>query len=247
MLAETEQSVRQNGFVRRRPEVAAAQVLTLLQQGDLAGAAHLAQTHDLPLSQARVHLAQGDPSAALAVLEPYRRRVEERAWADEQLRTMILQAVAFDALGERSRAVELLDAALALAEPGGFVRIFLDEGAPMARLLYEALSQGVHPGYVRQLLAAFAVDEPEQATPARMKAAGAGLAEPVSEREREVLSLIAEGLTNQEIAARLYLSPHTVKAHARNIYAKLGASSRTQAVARGRAFGILPPGGRPDA
>jgi LuxR family maltose regulon positive regulatory protein len=143
--------------------------------------------------------------------------------------------------------VELLDGGLALAEPGGFIRIFVDEGAPMARLLYEALSQGVHPGYVRRLLAVFPVDEPEQATPARTKAAGAGLAEPVSERELEVLSLIAEGLTNQEIAARLYLSPHTVKAHARNIYAKLGASSRTQAVAKGRALGFLSQGRRPDA
>ena len=247
MLAETEQSVRQNGFVHRIPEVAAAQVLTMLQQGNLAGAAHLAQAHDLPLSRARVHLAQGDPSAALAVLEPYRRRVEERAWADEQLKTMILQAVAFDALGERAKAVELLDEALALAEPGGFIRIFVDEGAPMARLLYEALSRGVHPEYVRRLLAVFHIDEPEQATSARTKAAGAGLAEPVSERELEVLSLIGEGLSNQEIAARLYLSLHTVKAHARNIYAKLGVSSRTQAVAKGRALGVLPPGRRPDA
>ena len=61
MLTETAQSVRQNDFVHRMPEVAAAQVLTLLRQGDVAAAAHLAQTHDLPLSQARVHLAQGDP------------------------------------------------------------------------------------------------------------------------------------------------------------------------------------------
>ena len=68
MLAETEQSVRQNNFVHRIPEVAAAQVLVLLRQGDLAAAAQLAQTHDLPISQARVLLAQGDPSAALAVL-----------------------------------------------------------------------------------------------------------------------------------------------------------------------------------
>jgi LuxR family maltose regulon positive regulatory protein len=247
MLAETEQTVRENSFVHRMPEVAAAHVLTLLQQGNLAGAAHLAQTHDLPLTRARVHLAQGDPSAALAVLEPYRRRVEERAWADEQLKTMILRAVAFDALGERARAVELLDAALAVAEPGGFIRIFLDEGAPMARLLYEGLSQGVHPDYVRQLLMAFPATEPEQTAPSRAAAAGIRLlAEPLSARELEVLPLIAEGLSNQEIAARLYLSLHTVKAHARNIYAKLGVSSRTQAVARGRALGFLPPGSRPD-
>jgi LuxR family maltose regulon positive regulatory protein len=247
MLAETEQSVRQSGFVRRMPEVAAAQVLTLLQQGDLAAAAHVAQAHDLPLSQARVHLAQGDPSAALAVLEPYRRRVEELAWADEQLKTMILQAVAFDALGERSRAVELLDAALAVAEPGGFVRIFLDEGAPMARLLREAASRGVRPEYVRRLLAAYPVDDAGGATLPATSVAGSRLAEPLSSRELEVLPLIAKGLTNQEIAARLYLSLHTVKAHARNIYAKLGVSSRTQAVAKGRALGYLSEDRRPDA
>ncbi|MDR3470538.1 MAG: LuxR C-terminal-related transcriptional regulator [Devosia sp.] len=247
MLAEIEHSVRQHGFVHCMPEVAAAQVLTLLQQGDLAAAAHLAQTHDLPLSQARVHLAQGDPSAALAVLEPLRRRVEERAWADEQLKTMILQAVAFDALGERSRAVELLDEALAVAEPGGFVRIFVDEGAPMARLLREASSQGLHPGYVRQLLAAFPADGAGRAASPSTRVGGSRLAEPLSARELEVLPLIAEGLSNQEIAARLYLSLHTVKAHARNIYAKLGVSSRTQAAARARALGLLARDNRPDA
>ena len=159
---------------------------------------------------------------------------------------LVLLAVAFDARGERAKAVELLDEALTLAEPGGFIRIFVDEGAPMARLLYEECSRGVQPGYVRQLLAAFPADGPEQATPTRTRGAGAGLAEPVSERELEILSLIAEGLTNQEIAARLYLSLHTVKAHARNIYAKLGVSSRTQAVAKGRALGLLSPDRRPD-
>ncbi len=246
MLAETEQSVRQNSFVHRMPEVAAVQVLTLLQQGNLAGAAHLAQTHDLPLTRARVHLAQGDPSMAVAVLEPYRRRVEERAWADEQLKTMILQAVAFDALGERSRAVELLDAALGVAEPGGFVRIFLDEGPPMARLLREASSRGVRPEYVRRLLAAFPVDDAGRDASPATRVAGSRLAEPLSSRELEVLALIAEGLTNQEIAARLYLSLHTVKAHARTIYAKLGVSGRTQAVARGRALGYLSEDRRPD-
>ena len=70
--------MRQHNFVFRMPDVAAAQVLTLLRQGNLAAAAHLAQTHELPLSQARVHLAQGDPSAALAVLEPCASRRRQR-------------------------------------------------------------------------------------------------------------------------------------------------------------------------
>ncbi len=166
----------------------------------------LAQTHELPISQARVLLAQGDPSAALAVLEPLRRQMEERAWADERLKVMVLQAVAFHAHGERSKAVQLLGDALALAEPGGFIRIFVDEGAPMARLLREASSQGLHPGYVRQLLAAFPADGAGRAASPSTRVGGSRLAEPLSARELEVLPLIAEGLSNQEIAARLYLS-----------------------------------------
>jgi LuxR family maltose regulon positive regulatory protein len=247
LLAETEGSVRRHDFVQRMPEVAAVQVLTLLAQGELASAAHLAQTQDLPLSQARVHLAQGNPSAALAVLEPYRRRVAERAWADEQLKAMILQALAFHALGRQGEAMALLDEALASAEPGGLIRIFVDEGAPMASLLHEALSQPTHRDYVRRLLAAFPVQG--QGEGARPTATGTGtpLAEPLSRRELEVLSLLAAGLTNEEIAARLYLSLHTVKAHARNIYGKLGVGSRTQAAAKARALGLLSPDRRPDA
>jgi LuxR family maltose regulon positive regulatory protein len=245
-LAEADQAARQHDFVLQVPEVAAARVLMFLRQGDVAAATHVAQAHELPLSQARVHLAQGDPTAALAVLEPYRRRMAEKAWADQELMALVLLAVAFDAHGERAKAMELLDEALTLAEPGGFIRLFVDEGAPMARLLYEALSHGVHPGYVRQLLAAYPVDGTDEDAPPTTPAAGTRLAEPLSARELEVLPLIAEGLSNQEIAARLYLSLHTVKAHARNIYAKLGVSSRTQAVAKGRALGILPPGNRPD-
>jgi LuxR family maltose regulon positive regulatory protein len=247
ILAEADQATRQHDFVLQAPEVAAARVLTFLRQGNVAAAAHLAQAHDLPLSQAGVHLAQGDPTAALAVLEPYRRRMAEKAWADQELMALVLLAVAFDAHGERAKAVELLDEALTLAEPGGFIRIFVDEGVPMDHLLRGALSRGNSPDYLRRLLAAFPASGREQAAPSRAAAAGIGLAEPLSARELEVLDLIAAGLTNQQIAARLYLSLHTVKSHARNINAKLGVSSRTQAVATGRALGLLPDGRYPGA
>ena len=246
ILAEADQAARQHDFVLQVPAIAAGRVLTFLRQGDVAAAAHVAQAHDLPLSQARVHLAQGDPTGALAVLEPYRRQMAEKAWADEELKALVVLAVALDARGERAEAVEVLDEALALAEPGGFIRIFVDEGAPMARLLREALSRGVRPEYVRRLLAAFPFDDAERAASPAARVAGSRLAEPLSGRELEVLALIARGLTNQEIALRLYLSLHTVKAHARSIYAKLGVSSRTQAVARGRALGYLSEDRRPD-
>ena len=135
--------------------------------------------------------------------------------------------------------MHLLSDALALAKPGGFIRLFVDEGVPMARLLYDALAHGVEPASIRRLLAAFPVGEPAQTTASPLKGPESEWVEPLSAREREVLQLIAEGLTNQDVAARLYLSLHTVKVHARNIYAKLGVTSRTQAVAKGKALGIL--------
>ena len=110
----------------------------------------------------------------------------------------------------------------------------------MARLLYEALSRGIAPDYTRRLLAAFPVPESEQPTLPNALSPNASLIEPLSERELEVIALLAEGLTNREIASRLYLAPNTVKAHTGNIYGKLDVHNRTQAVARARTLGLLP-------
>jgi len=236
-LAEADGSAREHDFVLQMPEIAAAQVAVLLRQDEIAAATELAEKHDIPLSRARVLLARGDPAAALAAIEPFRRRAEVRAWPDEQLKAVVLEAVGRDANGEKDHALRLLGDALALAEPAGFIRLFVDEGRPMARLLREGMSQGLRVDYIRRLLAAFAADE--LALSARTT--GHLLPEPLSKREIEVLALIAEGLTNQEIATRLYLSLHTVKAHARNISAKLDVGNRTQAVARARTLGILSP------
>jgi LuxR family maltose regulon positive regulatory protein len=153
---------------------------------------------------------------------------------------MVVQALAHYMHGEADEAMHVLGHALALAKPGGLVRLFVDEGVPMARLLYKALARGSEPAYIRRLLAAFPVAEPKHALSAPVSGPDSEWVEPLSAREREVLQLIAEGLSNQAIAARLYLSLHTVKVHARNIFAKLAVANRTQAVARARALGIVP-------
>jgi LuxR family maltose regulon positive regulatory protein len=238
ILARIGQIVRQHNFVYRMPEVAAAQVLTMLHQGNLAEADRLAHTHELPLSQARVHLARGDTSAAVKALEPYRRQVEAKGWEDERLKVMVLQTVALYAHGTTDGAVQLLGDALALAEPGGFIRIFVDEGEPMARLLSEAVAHGFMPDYTGKLLAVFKAEK-QKSEDRSYSPTAQPLIEPLSQRELEILQLIAEGLSNNEICQRLFLALPTVKGHNRNIFGKLQVQRRTEAVARARELGLL--------
>lgn len=234
LLAQTEQVVRQHHFTLLLPEVTAVNILILLQQNQVEAAAQLAHMADLPLSQARVHLAQGEPAAALAVLTAWRQQAEARQWADERLKAMILQAGAYQAQGEGGTAVTLLRDALTLAEPGDFIRLFVDEGPPLAQLLAEVAVQGWMPEYTGKLLAAFAAEQRKD-----LNQADSSLIEPLSERELEVLRLVAQGLSNQEIGARLFLALDTVKGHNRRIYDKLGVQRRTEAVARARELGLL--------
>ncbi len=239
LLAEAGLSARQHNLVFRLPEVVAAHVLTLLRQGNLAAAAHLAQTHGLPLSQARVHLAQGDTTAALEALSLWRKQVEAKGWQDERLKVMVLQAVALEAHGDKDPAVHLLLEALALAEPGGFIRLFVDEGAPMAHLLSVAAAQGRMPDYLGKLLPAFKAEEQKSEATSYLPPPAQSLIEPLSRREVEVLQLIAQGLSNQEISERLVLALETVKGHNKKIFGKLQAQRRTEAVARAHELGLL--------
>jgi LuxR family maltose regulon positive regulatory protein len=241
VLAEAEQFVRRHHFGHWMPEVVAVQVLTLLAQSNLAEAARLAQAHDLALSQARVQLAQADPAAALALLEPLRRQAEARRWADERLKVLVLQAVALHAHAERDKAAQLLGEALALAAPGGFIRIFVDEGMPMAQLLAEVVTHGMMPAYTDRLIPAFAAEKQRSTSESRLHPfpSAQPLIEPLSQRELEVLQLIAQGLSNQEISARLFLALSTVKGHNRTIFGKLQVQRRTEAVARARELGLM--------
>ena len=241
ILAQSAQSARDRNFVYRIPEVAAAQLHLLLRQGNLAAAAELADSYDIPFSRARVHLAQGNPAAALAVLEPLRHEMEARGWEDERLRIMLLQALTFNTYGEKEKALQVLDEALALAEPGGFVRIFVDEGPFMAHLLAKAARGNIMPGYISKLLSAFEAEPWRSANQPTLLSSNSSqsLVEPLSQRELEVLRLISQGLSNDEISETLILALDTVKGHNRKIYGKLQVQRRTEAVARARELGLL--------
>jgi len=236
MLAQTEQTALQKDFTLRLPEIAFVRVLVLLLQDDLVGAASLVEQYDIPLSRARVRLAQGDPSAALAILETFCQQMEAQNWQDERLKAMVLQTVAYHANRETNLALQVLGEALALAEPGGFVRIFVDEGSTMQDLLKLVKDEDGRPkAYINKLLAAFETEIKDDQT----ATGSASLIEPLSQRELEVLCLIAQGLSNRQIGEQLFLALDTVKGHNRRIYDKLGVQRRTEAVARARELGLL--------
>ncbi len=230
LLAQTEQAARERKFVLRLPEVAAAQVLVFLRQGQAAAAAQIAHQFDLPLSQARVELGRDEGRHTLELIQSYIDKVDAMGWQDERLKGLMLQSIAYQATGETELALAALEKALTLAEPAGCVRAFLDEGPAMEQLLLDATGRGILPGYTRRLLAAFqdSKREPADQLP--------GLLSP---RELEVLQLIAQGYSNQEISERLFLALDTVKGYTRRIFEKLQVQRRTEAVARGRELGLL--------
>jgi LuxR family maltose regulon positive regulatory protein len=189
------------------------------------------------LALVRVWLAQGRAAEAAVLLAQMAEPAQANGRIARAVEMRILQALAYADESEDDQALSVLENALTLAEPGGFVRVFVDEGTPMARLLYAALEKGTAVSNVRRLLAAFPADVPKPETPANAETYD--WVDPLSPREVEVLQHIAEGLTNQEIGVQLSLTLNTIKAHTRNIYSKLAVNSRMQAVARARELGIL--------
>ncbi|MFL5758383.1 MAG: LuxR C-terminal-related transcriptional regulator [Thermomicrobiales bacterium] len=199
----------------------------VLGDGNLVGAA-------TTMAVARVLLFKGDAQSREQALPMLRREIEA---AESEGRTGdVIEALALRALGcwsggDRVAALTAMGQALQLAGPERYTRLFVDLGRPVAELLAEARARKVMPEYVERLLVAFDVPIPA--------AGGQRLPEPLSAREQEILTFLAAGLTNREIADQLVISPETVKKHTASIYAKLAVSNRTEAAARARDVGLL--------
>jgi LuxR family maltose regulon positive regulatory protein len=188
---------------------------------------------------ARFYLARGRFAAAIEVLIPLRHLVEEAGWMGVAVELLGLESLALYGQGQHAAAHSTLYRALALAAPEGYVRIFVEMGTRMADLLREVLEEDIMADYVTRLL-----DEVESQ---KSKVEGQareqhdfGLIEPLTDRELEILCLIETGITNREIAAKLYIAISTVKTHINNLYGKLGVNNRVQALARARELGLLP-------
>ncbi len=181
----------------------------------------------------RVLLARGELEAAIKLSNRLLKQAETIGQVGLAIEALILQALAFQGKKENEPALAALEKALALARPEGYVRLFLDEGEAMTKLLCQVQSRQVGNGYAAVLLSM--IGKSSTMTQPSMQL----LSEPLTARELEVLKLIEAGCSNQDIAGQLFISMPTVKRHISNIYAKLGVESRTQAVAIGRELKIF--------
>ena len=236
LLARAAVAAQTRRFASRMDEIADLQTQDLLRRGEVSAALDLAQRHLRPVATARALLAQGQAAQALAILQPHRARMVQAERADETLKAMVVQVLALNALGQLDGALQVLHDALLLAEPGGLVRSFVDEGPAMATLVATLSGRGSLPDYSAQLLAAWGAAPPPSGDAAHLQRLGL---DPLSQRELDILRLIQQGKSNLEVGQALFLSLHTVKWHNQNIFDKLQVKRRTEAVARALALNLL--------
>jgi LuxR family maltose regulon positive regulatory protein len=251
--------IREAGkLMPRWPLIWAWQARFWLTQGDVGSAAHWAREYEKTddylsyprhferITMARVLLGEGRTDEALDALDRLLADARSEGREGHEIELLALRALALDSQGDTQEALRHLERALAFAEPEGFVRLFVDEGAPMAALLAGLIREpqdggsraSAPDGYAGRLLERFAREAPTSGNGSARRSPAPGL-EPLSEREVEVLELVAAGRSNAEIAQELYLSVGTVKAHVHHIFGKLLVRSRSQAVARARELRLL--------
>ena len=241
--------VAQGEAVRAQLELAQGNVAAAVRWLDSSGLS--TNDEDLPypregeyLTLVRVRIAQArdDPATPLLqnvlhLLDRLLRDAEAKSRLGSVPEILVLRTLALEAQGDRTDVLATLERALVLAEPEGYIRLFVDEREPMLALLRLAQVRSRVPGYVATLLNAFREQQDPTLPPATPHRGS--LVEPLTEREREVLRLLIEGASNREIARRLVLSVNTVKRYVYNLCSKLGVQSRTQAIARATDLNLL--------
>jgi LuxR family transcriptional regulator, maltose regulon positive regulatory protein len=244
LLEEAERRYTSDFGPKVRP-IAAMKARVHIRQGRLSDALAWARSRDLSaedelsyarefehITLARLLLAQGSTVEALALLERLLLPAEDGGRIGSAIEILLLQALAHQQHGHPPAALASLERSLTLAEPEGYVRIFVDEGPRMAELLHAAVKRGIAIGYVRALLQRFgAAEQKTQSTSVEV--------EPLSERELDVLRLLASDLDGPDIARELTVSLSTMRTHTRSIFNKLGVSSRRAAVRRAEELRII--------
>jgi len=252
------------GLVDRLNELDSFNARLAVNRGDLQPAIRWAETTpvDMPsgytfvllelpiISRVRVLIAKGTEASmreAVRLLKELLTFTGSMHNVSRQIELLAHLALAYEAQGHNDAALQTLERSVNLAEPGGYIRTFVDLGPEIAKLLYQLAERGVSPEYLGLVLAAF--DEPTMVDGRKTKDtfvshkepdSASPVVEPLTRRELEVLKLLDQDLSNKEIAQALIISPLTVKRHASNIYCKLGTSGRIKAVAKARTLGVLP-------
>ena len=188
-------------------------------------------SHQLQIMTVRVRMANGQPTGKM--LSHLLQTAARSGWHTNRIELLILQALAFESQGDSTAAVRSLTEALGLAEPSGYIRLFVDEGAPIARLLRRLTPDQVSVQYRGKLQAAFMPAVGQQPVAAQ------ALIDPLTERELSVLRLMATGMSNREIAAELVVAIGTVAKYSNNIFTKLNVRNRAEAVLRAKTLALI--------
>jgi len=259
---KAEQSLQRLGeYHAHLAQILAYRVQFLLARGDVASARRwserytsaeegwdLSENDTWELMHARLSIAQGRIQEAVDLLEEMLQDAQAQRRVSSEIAILVLLVLAYHAQGNRQHAMQTLERVLARSEPGGYIRVFVDEGAVMGKLLAEYYSQSQKRSsdaqevfsleYVHTVLRAFG-SEAQSSIWINPQNGEDGLIEKLSEREQEVLNLIAAGLSNHEIAQKLVVTVSTIKTHLNNIYAKLHVHTRLQAVTKAYDVGVL--------
>lgn len=243
LLNDVEPVIQRMGVLEVKEWVNAYRAQVWLAKGESEAAFHWAAGErnnvpdgiypTIPVALAQVRLAQGRPEEALKLLDHALQSSEQVGRFGNAIQILVVRSLTHRALGDPDRALVDLERALALAEPDGYFRVFLDEGMSLQRLLVRAATRNPASSYILKLLEG--LGGPVAIEPI----APPELIEMLTTRELQVLQLIADGATNKEIANELVLAANTVKKHISNIFGKLGVANRVQAVARARQLNIL--------